>query len=95
MTRTGKYTEEGLDAAHQTFQETRKPKIYTFFKEAQASAGNLDLKALMSLQAFKDKLSGLGHFYTTCDGIEHLERQFKDQAGKDASREDAAAYTLA
>ena len=36
----------------------------------------------MSLWAFKDKLSGLGHFYTSYDNIEHLKRQFRDQLNK-------------
>ena len=31
---------------------------------------------------FRKKLSGLGHFYTSYDNIEHLKRQFRDQLDK-------------
>ncbi|ACF11461.1 conserved hypothetical protein [Chlorobaculum parvum NCIB 8327] len=36
-TKTGKYTEEEFDVAHQTFKDTGKPLIYTWFKDAYVS----------------------------------------------------------
>ena len=82
MTKTGKFTEEEFDVAHREFQNSGKPLIYTFFKDAQISTATADLDALISLRDFKKKLSELGHFYTQYDSTEHLKRQFKDQLEK-------------
>ena len=82
MTKTGKYTEEEFDAAHQTFKETGKPQIYTFFKKASVSTSSSHEADLRSLWAFQKKLKRLGHFQTDYDGVEHLKRQFKDQLEK-------------
>ncbi len=82
MTKTGKYTEEEFDVAHQIFKETEKPLIYTFFKKASVSTSSSHRDDLMSLWAFQEKLKGLGHFQTEYNGVEHLKRQFKDQLEK-------------
>ena len=34
FTKTGKFTEEEFDVAHRQFKESGKPRIYTFFKNA-------------------------------------------------------------
>jgi hypothetical protein len=81
-TKTGKYTEEEFDVAHQAFKENGAPQIYTFFKDASISTANAPRKELQSLWAFQDKLKELGHFYTKYNGIEHLKRQFRDQLDK-------------
>lgn len=78
-TKTGKYTEEEFDVANETFKDTGKPLIYTYFREFHLSSRNMNMADLQSLQAFKDKLDGLGHFYTSYDNTEHLKRQFVDQ----------------
>ena len=81
FTKTGKYTEEEFNVAHQQFIQTKKPLIYTFFKNAPVNMGNVGNEVL-SLLNFKNKLGELGHFYTGYDNIEHLKRQFKDQLEK-------------
>lgn len=78
FTKTGKFTEEEFDQAHDQFKKTGKPRIYTFFKNADVKTGAITDEILTLLQ-FKKKLSGLGHFHTDYDGAEHLKRQFRDQ----------------
>lgn len=79
FTKTGKFTEEEFDVAHQQFKAAGKPAIYTFFKNAEIKTGNLSASDLQSLLAFQEKLQRLGHYYTKYDSIEHLKRQFRDQ----------------
>lgn len=81
FTKTGKYTEEEFDTAHQQFKEIQKPLIYTFFKNAPVNISQID-DEIMSLLQFKKKLSDLDHFYTGYDNIEHLKLQFKEQLEK-------------
>jgi len=82
MTKTGKYTEEEFDVAHQTFKGTGKPLIYTFFKEAQVSTSAAHREGLTSLWEFQEKLKQLGHFYTQYKSIEDLKLRFRDQLAK-------------
>jgi hypothetical protein len=79
--KTGKFTEEEFDTAHQQFKITGRPQIYTFFKNAEVLMGAIGPEVLSLLQ-FKKKLDDLGHFYTGYDNIEHLKRQFRDQLDK-------------
>jgi len=82
FTKTGKFTEEEFDAAYGQFKKSRKPLVYTFFKNAEIKTGEARRDDLNSLWEFQDKLKELGHFYTTYDNIEHLKRQFRDQLDK-------------
>jgi internalin A len=77
-TKTGKFTEEEFDVAHATFMGKKKPFIYTYFKNAPITTGSLT-KEIMTLLAFKEKLSGLGHYYTQYTSIEDLKLQFQEQ----------------
>jgi hypothetical protein len=79
FTKTGKFTEEEFDVAHRQFQDTRRPLIYTFFKDDGIKTGRMPWEDLMSLRAFQDKLDKLGHFRTNYTSIEHLKLQFRDQ----------------
>ena len=81
FSRTGKYTEEEFDAAHKQFLETKKPLIYTFFKNAPLNSDKIG-DEIISLLNFKKKLVRLGHFHTSYDNIEHLKQQFRDQLDK-------------
>jgi hypothetical protein len=81
-TKTGKFTEEEFDIAYRQFKDSGKPRIYTFFKNAEIKTGSMRVEDLISLEAFKKKLGALGHFYTSYDNIEHLKRQFRDQLDK-------------
>ena len=82
MTKTGKYTEEEFDVAHQAFKKNGKPLIYTFFKDATVSTSASNRTDLESLWNFQKKLKQLGHFFTRYKNTEHLEQQFKDQIEK-------------
>jgi ABC-type hemin transport system substrate-binding protein len=82
MTKTGKFTEEEFDVAYDTFKQTGKPRIFTFFKESQVPATADSLAALTTLVKFQEKLKSLGHFYTKYQSAEHLKRFFKDQLEK-------------
>jgi internalin A len=78
FSKIGKYAEEEFNTAHQQFLGTKKPLIYTFFKNAPQNMDEIG-DEIVSLLDFKKKLTSLGHFYTSYDNIEHLKRQFKDQ----------------
>ena len=41
FTKTGKFTEEEFDTAHHQFKRTGSPRIYTFFKDANVSMGDI------------------------------------------------------
>src|SRR5271163_4166871 len=63
-TKIGQYTEEEFETAFGQFRATNKPFIFTYFKDAEISVAHVNKKDLMSLWAFQEKLSALGHFYT-------------------------------
>ena len=81
FSKTGKYTEEEFDTAYGQFLDTKKPLIYTFFKNAPLNSGDIG-DEIISLLNFKKKLASLGHFYTSYNNIEHLKLQFSDQLEK-------------
>ena len=82
FTKTGKFTEEEFDTAHDQFKRTGRPDIYTFFKETQVSMKDLNLKDLNSLFTFKAKLSELGHYHTTYTTTDSLKLKFEVQIDK-------------
>jgi len=81
-TKTGKYTEEEFDVAWQTFQDTGKPLIYTYFRKATVSNSAANRADLISLWDFQHKLDKLGHFYTEYESADGLHRHFRDQLDK-------------
>jgi internalin A len=82
-TKAGNYTVEEFDVACQAYKETkRRPKVYTFFKNAQINMMDVDQGAMESLWKFKNKLKDLEHFYTNYDDIADLKLQFSDQLRK-------------
>ncbi|HME32985.1 MAG TPA: COR domain-containing protein [Terriglobales bacterium] len=82
FTKAGKFTDEEFDVAYGQFKNSRKPLVYTFFKNADIKTGSARREDLNSLWAFQDKLKELGHFYTGYDNIEHLKLQFRGQLDK-------------
>lgn len=78
FTKVGKFTEEEFTKAFGQFQNTNKPFIFTYFKDAQISMNNLGDEVISLLQ-FKKKLGDLGHFYTTYKSIEDLQLQFVEK----------------
>jgi hypothetical protein len=78
----GQYTEEEFETAFKQFKATNKPFIFTYFKDAEISTGSVNKKELMSLWAFQEKLSTLGHFYTVYKNIDELKYKFNQQLDK-------------
>ena len=81
-TKTGKFTEEEFNTAHQQFKDTDKPFIYTFFKDTMININNIQESDLLSLMAFRKRLKDLGHFYTPFANIEDLKLKFRNQLDK-------------
>lgn len=99
-TKVGRYTTEEFETAFGQFQATNKPFIFTYFKDAQISTCSANKQDLMSLWAFQEKLSALGHFYTVYKNVDELKLKFSQQLDKlaangyvefDRSVRDAAA----
>ena len=84
-TKVGQYTEEEFETAFGQFKATNKPFIFTYFKDAEISVASADKKDLMSLWAFQEKLSALGHFYTAYKNVDELKFKFNQQLDKLAS----------
>ncbi|MDS4022049.1 MAG: hypothetical protein RKR03_16340 [Candidatus Competibacter sp.] len=82
FTKVGQYTAEEFETAFGQFQASRKPFIFTYFKDAPISTGSIDEDDLMSLLAFKKKLKTLGHFVTVYQNIDALKLHFNQQLDK-------------
>ena len=82
FTKTGKFTEEEFDIAHRQFKDTGKPRIYTFFKNADIKTGSARKEDLNSLWEFQEKAGAARALLHHYDNIEHLKRQFRDQLDK-------------
>lgn len=80
-TKVGPYTEEEFDRAVGAFKATRKPFVYTYFKDAPVGTGSDD-EGLLSLLLFKKKLKALGHFHSTYKSVEGLQLHFLKQLDK-------------
>lgn len=78
-TKVGRYTEEEFDTAIGQFQATRRPFVFTYFRQLPARRA---AAAAPSLQAFKDKLDRLGHFYTVYANVDALKAHFSQQLDK-------------
>ena len=76
-TKVGKYTEEEFDTAYDHFMKNDSPMIFTYFKNTGG-----DVKPQESLEAFKKRLSELGHFYTVYNNVDRLQLHFMDQLQK-------------
>ncbi len=81
LTKVGQYTEEEFDTAFGTFKENNKPLIYTYFKDAPINLSRITTE-INTLLKFKEKLSQLGHFYTSYNSIEDLKYRFDQQLNK-------------
>lgn len=94
--KVGRYTAEEFDKAlgqfHSTqFDSTQKPFIFTYFKNADSSTQQ-------SLDNFKQKLSKLGHFYSSFQDSNDLWNQFNkelDRLEKDNFDENTILKTKA
>lgn len=79
FSKTGTFTEEEFDIAHEQFKKTSKPKIYTYFKDDNLKSSDINRDDIVSLLEFKEKLRTLGHFHSTYYNIEDLILKFGDQ----------------
>ncbi|RXK88104.1 hypothetical protein EST62_04325 [Chlorobaculum sp. 24CR] len=70
--KVGKYTEEEFDVAYRLFKSSGKPSIFTWFKEPPQAAEP-------SLDRFKKKLDGLGHFFSRYNDAADLWVQFNKE----------------
>lgn len=69
--KVGMYTEEEFEKAFGAFRSDKKPFIFTYFKETD----NAD----ESLARFKEKLRGLGHYYSPYKDCNDLWNQFNKE----------------
>lgn len=81
-TKVGPYTEEEFETAFEQFRATKKPFIFTYFKDAEIRTGSANKKDLMTLWAFQEKLDALGHFKTVYKNIDQLKFHFNQQLDK-------------
>lgn len=81
-TKIGQYIEEEFETAFGQFQATNKTFIFTYFKDVEISTTSANKKDLMSLWAFQEKLSTLGHFYTVYKNSDELKFHFNRQLDK-------------
>ena len=81
-TKVGKYTEEEFETAFGQFKLSNTPLIFTYFKDAQISTASANQDDLMSLFAFRKKLSSLGHFPTIYKNTGELKYHFDQQLEK-------------
>ncbi|MGD1907036.1 MAG: COR domain-containing protein, partial [Leptolyngbyaceae cyanobacterium] len=80
-TKVGQYTEEEFMVALETFKNSDKPLIFTYFKNAAINTGDLTPE-IMTLLNFKQKLSDMGHFYQNYTDSTDLKHQFGEQLTK-------------
>lgn len=70
--KVGMYTEEEFETAFGAFKSTKKPFIFTYFK-------NIESGADQSLEDFKNKLKELKHFYSSYSDFDNLWNQFNKE----------------
>lgn len=70
--KVGMYTEEEFETAFGSFQKTKKPFIFIYFKDT-------DNEQVDSLINFKNRISELGHFYSLYSNFENLWNQFNKE----------------
>ncbi|WP_149276994.1 DUF4062 domain-containing protein [Pareuzebyella sediminis] len=81
FTKVGKYSAEEFDTAYQVFKDQGKPKIWTYFKNAEITTGSIT-DEINTLLAFKKKIGELGHFYTEYTNIDNLINKYRTQLDK-------------
>ena len=79
--KVGKYTEEEFVTAYNQFKDTGRPLIFTYFKDAQMSSGEINQET-RTLVNFQEKMTELEHFYTKYKSVEDLIHQIDSQLNK-------------
>lgn len=85
FTKVGKYTLEEFETAFGQFQETGRPLVYTYFKNASINMEEIT-DEIQTLLDFRKRLDELGHFRTIYKNIQDLQLQFKKQLEKVLSK---------
>ncbi|NEQ51480.1 MAG: hypothetical protein F6K11_15280, partial [Leptolyngbya sp. SIO3F4] len=80
-TKVGQYTEEEFLTALETFVDTDKPLIFTYFKDATINMSSITPE-IMTLLNFKKDLDDMGHFYQNYADSNDLKHQFGEQLVK-------------
>jgi hypothetical protein len=93
FTKVGKYTSEEFETAFRQFQLNKKPRIYTYFKEAYIFTGEINDEIISMLQ-FKKKLAALDHYPTVYTSIEDLKWKFCRQLEKIYGNKLSPVYDL-
>lgn len=81
FTKVGAFTAEEFETAFGAFSTTKRPLIYTYFKDAVVLTGDID-ESVLSLLEFKKRLSRLNHYYTRYRSAEELKWLFSRQLDK-------------
>ena len=81
-TKVGMYTKEEFETAFGKFQETNKPKIYTYFKNVERPLDEINSDDMKSLWDFQARLKELKHYQTKYLYTEELFNHFYDQLEK-------------
>jgi internalin A len=79
FTKTGKFTEEEFNVAHDQFMTSGKPFIYTYFKCADVNVDTLSWPDFNSLRTFQEKLASLGHYYSRYTNTEDIKLKCREQ----------------
>jgi hypothetical protein len=87
-TKAGKFTQEEFEVAYKQFDKTGKPYIYTYFYDGQVNMQSINATDFASLQAFKNRIYEIGHFFTLYKSIEELKYKFGEQLEKILDRLD-------
>ena len=69
-----------------------KPKIWTYFKNAQINTGSIT-DEINTLLAFKKKIGSLGHFFTEYTNIDNLINKYRSQLDKFLPQFDEGSIT--
>ena len=78
----GRYTNEEFEVAYETFIKNKghKPKIFTYFKDDGS-------QTVKEIEAFKEKLDKLGHFYSLYKNDDDLNYKFDLQLDRLATEQ--------
>lgn len=79
--KVGKYTHEEFLTAWNAFQKNGRPLIFTYFKNANITTGELS-EEVLSLINFQKQLKEKGHFYTSYSSESELQLHFSNQLDK-------------
>lgn len=81
-TKVGQYTREEFEVAFSSFQKTKKPIVFTYFKNVAIPVGQINRLDQKTLWDFQDRLVSLEHLHTTYENTNDLLLFFNKQMDK-------------